>query len=227
MEVTLPPYITNPSGNNPVPMLLRGVPGYAFGSKAATQQNTLLQVTAVARSGGTATLTVTMREGNIPAVGSLLTTTGLATSAFNVTNQALTAVSITASTGQGTVQFALAGTTTTTPDAGQGYVGVPEVSETLANGTSQAFAVQEVPVGDTNGLTVTWTTVIAGAPATVTMTLQAAIDNIDSQYASLDSSTNTSGETRFITLTRFRFFRIVASNVTGGTVPTVIAKILV
>jgi hypothetical protein len=227
MEVTLPPYIATPAGNSPVPMLLRGVPGYAFGSFARTQQNTLLQVTAVARTGGTATLTVTVREGNIPAVGSLLTTTGLATSAFNVTNQALTAVSITASTGQGTIQFSLAGTTSTTPDAGQGYVPVPEVGETLANGTSQAFAVQEVPEGDDNGLTITWATAYPSAPSTVTMALQGAIDNIDSQYATLDSSTNASGETRYITLTRFRFLRVVASNVTGGTLPTSVVKILV
>jgi hypothetical protein len=225
----MPSYQNNPSGNNPVQMLLRGVPGYAFGSWDADQSTTLMQVTSVAKTGGTATVGVTMREGDIPIVGNLITVRGVATdNSFNVTNASLTNVTIDATTGKGTVQYAVTGgVVVTTPDAGQAYVPVQEVGEAVANGSSQAFAVQEVPAGDDNQMTVTWSTFFPSNPAAVTVNLQGSLFDIDAQYATLDSSTSVSGETRTISDIRFRFLRFNITGASGGSSPTIVGKLLV
>ena len=229
----MPPYINNPSGNNPVTMLFRGTPGYAYGSFNKLQQDTLMQVTNVALTGNVATVTVLVREGNIPIVGGNfggITITGTTTAGgiFNVVKAAMTGVTINALTGVGTITFALThANVASTPDAGQAYVRVVATGEALATGSSQAFAIQEVPVGDDNQMTITWSTIIGGAPATVTVNLQASVNDVDSEYATLDSSTNTTGETRTISAVRFRFLRLNVSAATGGTNPTIQGKILV
>jgi hypothetical protein len=166
-----------------------------------------------------ATIAVQLLEGYIPKVGDLITVVGTTTDsgAANVTNVALTAVSISTVTGIGTLSYAATGTNqTTTPDSGMFYIPVPEVGEALVNGSSQAFAIPESGSGhDMNGLTITWRTSYPTAPSAVTMNLQAAEVDQDSQYSTLDTSTNVTGETRVITLTRFRFLRVNASGVTG------------
>lgn len=225
----MPAYQTPIPPGQPPQLLTPGLPGYAFGSRA-TGSSRLLQVTNVSLTSNVATLNVTMREGNIPAVGDLISVRGTSGGggAFNITNVALTGVTITPSTGQGTVTFALThADVASTPDAGQAYIPVPETAEALANGSSRQFAVQPISKDNTSGRTITWTTNYPSAPGGVTMALQAALVDLDSEYQTVDSSTNTTGEERYVVATNFNFLRLKASGVSGGSNPTVIAKIQV
>lgn len=222
----MPSYSASPFQPNPV-LLLAGQAGYAFGSFAEHSPDTRMQVTTTARAASVATVGVKILEGPIPAIGSLITIIGTsqAGGAFNVTNAALTAVTIDSVLGTGTVQFTIgAGTTTQAADFGTAMVPTPEVGEALTNTASQAFAVPE-PVGrNTNEKTITWSTAYPTAPATVSMALQGSLFDIDAQYQTIDTSTNTAGEERVSTLTHYRFLRLKASSVTGAS-PTCIGKI--
>jgi len=224
----MPPYSASPFQPNPV-LLQPGQPGYAFGSFAEHLPDTRMQVTTTARAASVATVGVKILEGNAPAVGSLITIIGTtqAAGAFNVTNAALTAVTIDAVLGTGTVQFAIgAGTTAQAADFGTAMVPTPEVGEALTNTASQSFAVPEPAGANTNPKTITWSTAYPTAPATVTMVLQGSLFDIDSQYQTLDTSTSTTGEERVFTSTAFRFLRLKASGVTGAS-PTCIGKIYI
>lgn len=225
----MPPYVGNPTA--PVAMLLAGVPAYAFGSKGVGP-TVLMQVTKVAITSNVATLNVTMREGNIPSVGDLVTVRGtsLASGAFNVTNVALSGVSIDPISGAGTITFALThADVSTTPDAGQAYAPPSDVPEALANGTSAAFALQEDQGMNQNGRTITWTLSFPVEPSAAVFSLEGALDDNDADYGVLDTYTWASGTNpalRYVTLVNVRFLRVVVASV-SGTSPTVLAKILV
>ena len=95
----MPAYIVSPLDGVP-PMLLPGINGYSTGSLASGPTARML-VTSVAINGSNvATLGVQMVEGNIPAVGSLISVRGTQTPTsggapnFNVSNIALASVSI-------------------------------------------------------------------------------------------------------------------------------------
>lgn len=226
----MPVYVNNPSGNNPVQMLLRGVPGYAIGSRNANQPTTLFQITQVALTSNVATITGLIREGFIPIIGSLITIRGTATGGgtFNVTNVAIASVTIDKITGIGTITFALVSANVgAVADAGQAYVPAPETAEALVNESSQAFAIQEAGAGDDNQLVVTWSTEFPSAPGAVTVNLQGAINNSDAEYTTIDTSTAVGGETRWYTGTRFRFVRLNIAGASGGSSPTMVGKILV
>ena len=53
-----------------------------------------------------------------------------------------------------------------------------------------------------------WRTAYASTPGSVAVTLQGAMDDVDAQYVTVDSSTSTAGETRIIA-SPFRFFRVI------------------
>lgn len=180
-------------------------------------------------TGGTATITVQIVEGNIPAVGALISIQGTqqGSGSFNVTNAAITAVSITKTTGIGTIQFALAGTVTSSGDAGIAIAVTPEIGEFLVAQAWQAFAVPEPAGNNTNPKTITWSTAFPSAPAAVTVALQASLFDIDSQYQTIDTSTNPNGEERVYTGTSFRFLRLKTSGNSGGTNATFIGKIYI
>jgi hypothetical protein len=222
----MPGYDASPFPPNP-PCLVTGQPGYAFGSFAEHLPTTRMQVTTTARAASVATVGVKVIEGNIPSVGSLITITGTsqAGGAFNVTNAALTGVTIDAVLGTGTVTFAIgAGTTAQAADIGTALVPTPEVGEALTNTASVQFAVP-FPTGvGSQARTITWSTAYPTAPSTVTMALQGSLFDIDAQYQTIDTSTNTGGEERVATLSGYRFLRLKASNVTGA-LPTCIGKI--
>jgi hypothetical protein len=189
-----------------------------------------MQITNLALTSNVATATVLVREGNIPAIGSLISITGTAAAsgAFNVTNIALTGVSINSLTGIGTVTFALThADVVSIADSGQGYVPVPEVGESLTNQTCLQFGLPEVSGENTNARSITWTTAFTGSPSTVTVDLYGAMDDVDAQYGKLDTSTSNSGETRIIANVNFRFLRAKISNVSGGSSPTGIVKFLI
>ena len=102
-----PQYSNNPL--TPIALALPGIPVYVWGSLSDRIAPTRMTISKVAIASNVATLTVQVIEGNIPAVGALVTVAGTQNSsgAFNVTAVAITAVSINAVSGAGTISFAL------------------------------------------------------------------------------------------------------------------------
>jgi hypothetical protein len=174
-------------------------------------------------------LTVLVREGNIPAAGSLITVRGTSSTSglFNVSNVALASVSINAATGAGTVTFALThANVVSAPDAGQACVPVPEVGETLTQGTkSAAFAIQNV-VG--KGYGISWSYSCPSAPAAISIQLEGAISDNEAEYTLIGTAqTSTSGAETFATIPELvNFVRLNPTSVSGGTNPTIIGKFL-
>ena len=223
----MPAYIVTPLDGIP-PMLLPGIVGYSFGSFNPDLPTTRMQVTSVAITSNVATLTVQMVEGNIPAVGSLISVRGTqkAGGAFNVSNIALTGVSIVALTGIGTVTFALThADVTSTPDAGAADVPVPEVAEAMTNSTGLQLTMQPASGLPNNSRDVEWTILTPSAPASVSAALQVADTDAEADYSTIDTSTAVGS--RQVAGVRANFIRIKLSSVVGGTLPTVIGKVLV
>src|SRR5689334_21050519 len=76
-----------------------------------------------------------------------------------------------------------------------------------------------------SGTAVRWQTVFGTAPTAVNMVLQAAINDVDAEYQTLDTTTLTTGEARTVANVQARFLRVRFVSSTGGTGLT--AKILV
>lgn len=157
-------------------------------------------------------------EGNIPAVGDLITVKGTSrgSGVFNVTNAVLTAVNINALTGAGSVQFAIgAGTLADGADAGYAAIPVTQLAETLvASSSSAAFALPSN--ASSAGTTINWSMAYPVAPGAVSVSLQAALIDLDSEYSTVDTTTSVSGEQRIITLTNFRFLRFKCNSISGA-----------
>ena len=225
----MPPYVqATAASNTPVKLLQPGVIGYAFGSFNDKFPTTVMGVTNVALTGNVAVVSVKVREGLIPSVGSLITITGTTTAggAFNVTNVAIATVSIDAVLGTGTISFALVHADVgSAQDTGTATVPVPEVGDALVVGASQQFAVQYEAGMNDNAKTIKWSTFYPSAPSGVTMQLQAADVDIDAQYFTIDSSNTTAGEIRTLNLRNYRFLRANCSAVSGGSSPTAVVRI--
>jgi|GEM_PF-2338487 len=225
----MPPYQSTPPSQSAVKMLIPGIPSYAFGSYDQARPTRKMIVTSVAVATNVVTLGVILVEGYIPKVGDLITVVNTTTDSggANVSNAALTAIMITATTGKGTVTYAAtASDQTTTADSGMAYVPVPEVAEALSAQKSQAFAIQST-IG--RGYGITWGYTCPSAPSTIAIQLEGAINNNDAEYTLIGSSeTTTSGYNEFVAQlpNLVNFVRLNITATTGGTVPTIIGKIL-
>ena len=219
--------------NSPVKLLQPGIPGYAFGSRLSPSFK--FAITSVAVASDVVTIAVLMLQGLLPVnqnelVGQLIYVSGTSTDSggANVQGGAITAISINPTTGVGTISYDKTATNqSTTADSGKAIIRSSDIGEVLVSGTSQVFAIQEGSGGATNQLAVTFSASFPSAPGAVTLTLQASLANIDSQYSDLTTITNVNGDTQTISGTRFLFLRVVASGVSGGSSPTVVAKILI
>ena len=228
----MPSYSTSPFAAVPV-KLIPGQPAYLFGSWLQDVAPTKMHVSSVAVASDVCTLGVLVTEGNIPAVGSLITVYGTATSsgAANVTNVALTGVSITASTGIGTVTFALtASNVTTTADGGVAIVPQPEVGDTVANGKSIAcglpYTVPQDAYSGVQGIAceVSFPTL----PTACVVALQGAQTNTDSEYQTIISNvvTVSASSATYGTLQvtgKWNFLRYIISGTSGS--GTIVAKV--
>lgn len=187
----MPAYSSSPVA--PVPLALGGTPAYAWGSLKTDVSPTRMLIDHVAITTNVATLNVTVVEGNIPAVGDSITVTGTTTQAgaFNVT-AALTGVTINATTGIGTVTFALThADVATTANAGIAYVQYAPVFETVSlNSVSQAIALvaSSPDIGISN-----FSVEVAWAPGTSAgvVTVQVADTNTDAEFVAPASATIT------------------------------------
>ena len=87
-----------------------------------------------------------------------------------------------------------------------------------ANGTAGAqFAIPEPAGLSDQGHTVRWQTIFGTAPSAISIVLQGATADVDTEYSTIDTSTATTGEARTVLGVRARFLRIKMTSSTGGT----------
>jgi len=95
-------------------------------------------------------------------------------------------------------------------------------------GSAQAgsqFAIPAYAGQPDTGTAVRWQTIFGTAPTTVSLALQGAMADVDAEYQTIDTTTNTAGEARTVTGVQAKFLRIKVSSSTGGSGLT--AKLLV
>ncbi|MGB6431059.1 MAG: hypothetical protein WBF06_10770, partial [Candidatus Acidiferrales bacterium] len=99
-----------------------------------------------------------------------------------------------------------------------GDVGYSFNGETLPTSASAGaqFALTNPSGFASDDRTVRWQTIFATAPSAVNIQLQGAMADVATEYATLDTSTNTAGEARTVTGVRAKFLRINVSSATGG-----------
>src|SRR5487761_472832 len=90
-----------------------------------------------------------------------------------------------------------------------------------AGQASQQFALPNYSGFPENGRTIRWQTIFGTAPTSVSVVLQTAMTDSDAQYATVDTSTATTGEARTIAGVRGNFIRAKVSDITGGSGVTV------
>jgi hypothetical protein len=216
-----------------VTALTPGEIGYSWGGFNDDIAPTRMLVSNVALTSNVATLTVQIVEGNVPAIGSLISVQGTASTSglFNVTNVALASVTIVAATGAGTVTLPLThANVASVANTGQAIVKVPYTFDTLP-GTAAGGKQFAIPHYFRPGFRqLSWFTAFTGAPSTVAAALQVADEDVEASYTTIDTSTVATGETREIGKVPINgiaanFVRIQMAS-TGGTSPTVRAGIV-
>lgn len=90
-----------------------------------------------------------------------------------------------------------------------------------AGQASQQFALPSYSGFPENGRTIRWQTIFGTAPTSVSVVLQTAMVDADTQYATVDTSTATTGEARTVTGVRGNFVRAKVGAITGGSGVTV------
>jgi hypothetical protein len=229
----MPAYSGSPFAPSPV-LLVSDHPQFLYGGFADNVSPTKMSISTVAVASNVVTLGVQVVSGNIPAVGSLISVQGTTSDSgtANVTNVAIASVSISASTGAGTLTYdATASNQSTTADSGLAIVPQPITYDTLANGSSISAAT---PNNDplTDGARTLQAQVFFGSlPTTATVILEGSAINQDSAYSSLGTVATvvggavTQSQAQF-QLTMSRFLRFNVSGVTGGSSPTIAALLL-
>lgn len=71
--------------------------------------------------------------------------------------------------------------------------------------------------------TIVWTTSYAVAPGAVSLQLQGALNDVDAEYAVLDTSTAVGGEMRHVAGIAVRFIRVRQVSRTGATAHTTVS----
>lgn len=224
----MPTYIDSPFQTPQV--VQEGTLCYLFGSYNSHQANTKMWVTNSALTTNVATLTVQITEGEIPTVGSFISVqqTQAGSGAFNVNRAVITGVTIVATTGAGTITFALThANVTSVADSGTAIAEVPEVPEVVANGNSVACIFQS-PKGDSQ-FTVPLAVTFPTLPTAASVDLQAALHNINSEFTKVATvvvvaaSAFTSGPFAQATLQRGYYYRLAVSGLSGT--GTIVGKI--
>ncbi len=193
----------------------------------------LTVTTTVTSSGSAGSVTVQINQGPIPLVGDLLTVINTAQQSglFNVTRAVITATSINAATGTGTISYALTGTNQSlTADPGS-FISEPgESAETLTTNTFSVPVTVQAPQGDSQ-FTLPLSVTCPSMPTAATFTLQRAIRDIAAEYTNTSAVVTiaagafTAGPCVLATLERGYVYRLAVTGVSGGTNPTVVAKV--
>jgi hypothetical protein len=228
------------TGLGPLPVIaIPSQPAYFFGSFPRDTQDTQMRISTVAITSDVATVTGTIYQGNIPAVGNQISIRGTQTNSgvFNVTAATITGVTGTPSTGVYAITFALTNANVTAvADSGMAIMPIAEVPETCANGTSIAVYVPSNELRDLGEKSITVATTFPSLPTAVTVTLYAAINNNPQAavpewtsmgvVAVVAGGVQTAGPLQTFSTPAGRFFRVVVSGVSGGSSPTIVAKMI-
>lgn len=217
--------------------MLPGIPAYSFGAAPNPSGNLRFQVTSVAITSDVATIGVQMLEGLLPAtqsnlIGALITIQGTQTVTsggapnFNVTQGTVTGISITTSTGIGTITFALTSSNiSTTNDSGEAIVQQIETGDAMSsNLNGQQFAMQSQEGFPSNSRDLNWVIATPSAPSNFTAYLQVADTDQAAEYTTID--TTTAVGKRVVIGVRANFVRIALGTISGGSSPTVVGKIM-
>lgn len=94
-----------------------------------------------------------------------------------------------------------------------------------ANTGGSQFALPSYTGLPDGGTSVRWQTIFGTNPTAVNIVLQAAMNDVDAEYQTVDTTTATAGEGRTVANVQARFLRIKFVSSTGGSGLT--AKILV
>lgn len=224
----MPAYINSPHQN--AVFVQEGVNTYLFGSYNSHQSNTRMRVTNSALTSNVATLTVQITEGEIPLVGAYITVTQTqaGTAGMNVNRAVITAVTIVAATGAGTITYAQThANITSVADTGTAVAEVLEIPETLVAGASIAVSFA-TPKGDDQS-TVPLSVLFPTLPTAVKVDIQGAQRNVDNEFttiqnvATVAASASAGGPFQQVTLQRGYFYRLLVSGLTGT--GTIVAKI--
>ena len=238
------PTYTAPNGYNPLPKVaISGTPAYLYGSLPTDTQDMLANIKSVACASSVATIVMTIQHGNVPVVGNLITVQGTtnASGAYNVTNVPIASISGTIATGVYTVTYACTtADLSTAAAAGQAYVPIQEVAESMAANTSVVVYVPSQEPQDNGARTITIATTfptLQGSTGAATVTLYTAINNngiapgvAGSEWTSMGvvataaGGAQTVGPLKTFTTPAGRFFCLQVSAVTGTN--TIVAKLL-
>lgn len=231
----MPPYVQPGNPSRVIQQAVAGLPAYLWGSLARTVAPTRMYVTSVALAGSTATIGVTVIEGNLPVVNQLVTITGALPAYFNVTNAKITAVSFTNTpeNGVGTIQFSLTNSNIgTTPSPGLAVAPQIEVGEALVAGASSPLALQ-ANTGPDNGQTIRADVSFPTMPGAAVVDLQGAAIDVDSEYqfivnvSTIAGGLPTTTQGVIIAGVRANFLRFNNSGIVGGGSSKIVGKILV
>ena len=235
----MPAYLNNQfTGFRINPLLLQaGIPAYLIGSRPDDQAPCRMAITSLAAVLNTsATIGVIVLEGNIPAVGNLISVRATQTDsgAANVNQAPITAVSINANTGVGTITYTVTtiAAQSTTTDSGQAVVSVPEVPESLNAAYASipvVLAANDIVVAQERAVTVIFN--LGSTITTLAANLQLALNDLASDYVNVNSTSDFSTATAGVyqkqfTLQTSRFYRLNITTFSGGPA-NVIAKIMV
>ncbi len=78
------------------------------------------------------------------------------------------------------------------------------------------FAIPDYAGQPDTGTAVRWQTIFGTAPTAVNLVLQGAMADVDAEYQTIDTTTNTAGEARTVTGVQAKFLRIKFVSSTGG-----------
>lgn len=85
-----------------------------------------------------------------------------------------------------------------------------------ANTAGSQFALPSFTGVPDGGTAVRWQTIFGTAPTAVNMVLQGAMSDVDAEYQTIDTTTNTAGEARTVSGVQAKFLRIKCVSSTGG-----------
>jgi len=228
------------SAGHKVIALVQGFASYLYGGWPLITANTRFLITSVQATLTAATITGAVVEGNIPVVGALITVAQVQSNSglFQIKGAAITAVSINATTGIGTISYTYTGTTFG-PDSSPAAAGLativqPETSETNAIGFSIPCTMPVQDPKTDSARTVSVVIAFPSLPTTCTVFLQWAISDQNSEYenfsstpiATVSGGAVTTGPGAQYSLNMARFYRLNVATLTGGP-GTIIGKILV
>jgi hypothetical protein len=226
-------YQTTPF-KEPIKLLVPGIPAYLWGSYNDKTGPTFGYVISDSAAATVGTIVFQITQGNIPFVGALITVRGTANSGgvFNVTATILT-VAVN-DYGVCTVTYAISSTSqASAADAGQVEIPQPEIAEALTAVSSVPVAMPYNNVNANLNQALTAVVSFPSLPTSVIVSLQQAVIDLDSEYATVavvatvsGGAVTAAGSQITVDPTLGRFFRFSNGAVVGGTLPSIVAKLL-